>query len=246
VTKTLLAVDDSATMRKVFEITFGGDDFSVVTAENRTSALAKLGEKPGVVLIDTSLEGDDPYALCKEIRTKNSSAVILLLSSKFSPYDAGKGRDAGADDNIDKPFDTQAALDKVRKALLAKEGGVPSAQPVAAAPAAPPPPTERAQSMPSSNATPKSADPVVAAKPAAAKPAVAETPGRTPVAAASAATATAVNGQMAGKLSELGLSQVQIDAVIALSRDIVERVVWEVVPQLAETLIKEEIARLTK
>ncbi|MEJ7735571.1 MAG: hypothetical protein WKG00_41090 [Polyangiaceae bacterium] len=51
---------------------------------------------------------------------------------------------------------------------------------------------------------------------------------------------------MAGKLQELGLSQVQVDAVMALSREIVERVVWEVVPVLAETIIKEEISRLTK
>jgi hypothetical protein len=34
--------------------------------------------------------------------------------------------------------------------------------------------------------------------------------------------------------------------VLALSRELVEKVVWEVVPVLAETLIKEEIARLTK
>ena len=34
--------------------------------------------------------------------------------------------------------------------------------------------------------------------------------------------------------------------MLALSREVVERVVWEVVPQLAEAIIKEEIARLTK
>ena len=38
----------------------------------------------------------------------------------------------------------------------------------------------------------------------------------------------------------------QAEAVMALSREVIERVVWEVVPQLAEILIKEEIARLTK
>jgi hypothetical protein len=54
------------------------------------------------------------------------------------------------------------------------------------------------------------------------------------------------NGQMSGKLGELGLTPQQADAVLALSREVIERVVWEVVPQLAETLIKEEIARLMK
>jgi hypothetical protein len=51
---------------------------------------------------------------------------------------------------------------------------------------------------------------------------------------------------MTAKLEELGLTQAQIEGVLALSREVVERVVWEVVPVLAETLIKEEIARLTK
>ncbi len=55
-----------------------------------------------------------------------------------------------------------------------------------------------------------------------------------------------MNGHLAGKLSDLGLSASQADAVLALSREVVERVVWEVVPQLAEAIIKEEIVRLTK
>ena len=60
------------------------------------------------------------------------------------------------------------------------------------------------------------------------------------------AIGAAVNGQLAGKLGQLGLSPQQADAVLALSRDVVERIVWEVVPQLAETMIKEEIQRLMK
>jgi hypothetical protein len=49
-----------------------------------------------------------------------------------------------------------------------------------------------------------------------------------------------------GRLGELGLSAEQIQGVLALSREVVERVVWEVVPTLAETIIKEELARLTQ
>ena len=62
----------------------------------------------------------------------------------------------------------------------------------------------------------------------------------------SAAVGSAVNGQLAAKVGDLGLTSAQVDAVLALSRELVERVVWEVVPVLAETIIKEEIARLTK
>jgi CheY-like chemotaxis protein len=55
VTKTLLAVDDSATMRKVLEITFSGDDFRVVTAESAQAALGKMTEEPSAILIDILL-----------------------------------------------------------------------------------------------------------------------------------------------------------------------------------------------
>ena len=67
-----------------------------------------------------------------------------------------------------------------------------------------------------------------------------------PVAAAAASAISAGNGQLAAKMGELGLTPQQADAVLALSRDVIERVVWEVVPVLAETLIREEIGRLTK
>ncbi|MFO0676862.1 MAG: response regulator [Polyangiaceae bacterium] len=228
--KTLLAVDDSTTMRKVLEITFGGDDFDVVTADSRDGALEKLTGDTSVVLIDTALGSDDGYALCKDVRAKAPSAAILLLASRFNAYDAAKGQAAGADDFLDKPFDTQQAIDKVRKLLGSRDGGTATeaAKPAAAA------------------ATPAAA----AAKPAPAPaPAAAAAPASKPKQAAAPAAAAAVSNataSMAGKMEGLGLSKTQEEAVLALSREVVERVVWEVVPQLAEVLIKEEIARLMK
>ncbi len=60
------------------------------------------------------------------------------------------------------------------------------------------------------------------------------------------AASGAVNGHFTARLGELGLTAEQVQAVVALSREVVEKVVWEVVPQLAESMIKEEIARLTR
>ena len=50
---------------------------------------------------------------------------------------------------------------------------------------------------------------------------------------------------LASKLAGLGLTKDQVSGVLALSKDVVEQVVWEVVPMLAEAMIKEEIKRLT-
>jgi len=310
VAKTLLAVDDSVTMRKVLEITFSGEDFRVITAENAQSALGKLGENPGVFVVDTVLGGDDGYALAKELRKRNPGAPIIMLASRYAPYDQARGRDAGADDWADKPFDTQQLIDKIRKVILAKEAGggqaaasPPTAPPAAPMPApqqqapapmgasappqgggggfpqrapAPPPPMAAATGSGGSGGLGRGTQPSLGGSAQSVRtgtlvfgespnsPAVAPGPGPMPPRPASAAVAApapspmatthgisgsvgaAVNGQLAGKLGDLGLSPAQADAVLALSRDVIERVVWEVVPQLAETMIKEEIQRLMK
>ncbi|MBX3216521.1 MAG: response regulator [Labilithrix sp.] len=265
--KTLLAVDDSVTMRKVLEITFSGEDFRVVTADTSQGAIGKLSENPQVCVIDTVLGGEDGYSLAKELRKRSPGTSIIMLASRYAPYDQARGRDAGADDWADKPFDTQQLIDKVRKVIVAKEAGGATAVPPPAAPT-PSPQPPAVQRAPAAAAAPTShgigrgtqpslsgavpgrtgtlvfgeSGPAPAAppRPAAAAPAPAAAP------AASAAVSGAVNGALAGKLGGLGLTPQQADAVLALSREVVERVVWEVVPQLAEALIKEEITRLTK
>jgi CheY-like chemotaxis protein len=317
VPKTLLAVDDSATMRKVLEITFGGEDFRVVTADGASSAVSRMSEEPIAAVIDTSLGNDDGYALAKELRSRNARLALVVMASRYSPYDANRGRDAGVDDYIDKPFDTQALIEKVKKAVIARESREvapkpvaaasapapaaapaarpPTAQPVAASPAPQAPAAQAPVVQPALPATPSAAAkkdawgptqrthtlsfegglPVVpppagrpapvpaagapAAPPAAPAPVVHAAPPvaatavpRAPVASAPTPVATAAvvasvtNGHLAGKLDGLGLTPQQVEAVLALSREVVERVVWEVVPTLAETIIKEEIARLTK
>jgi CheY-like chemotaxis protein len=263
VSKTLLAVDDSATMRKVLEITFIGEDFNVVVAEGHQSALGKLADEPAVCVIDTALGSDDGYALAKEIRKRKPGVAIVMVSSRYNPYDAAKGKDAGADDFMDKPFDTQQMIDKVRKAMVARgaapEAVAPAARPAAAAthpnvPAAAAPARGGAAGLRQRSATLMfGSDPGPERAPSHG-PAAAASKGSVPKMAAVApaaspaapAVAGAVNGHLAGKLGELGLSPAQADAVLALSREVVEKVVWEVVPQLAEAIIKEEIARLTK
>jgi CheY-like chemotaxis protein len=85
-------------------------------------------------------------------------------------------------------------------------------------------------------AAPFSAPPSSAAPPAT----YASSRPASPVAAAVANGA----GAMSDKLQGMGLTSEQVQGVLALSREVLEQVVWEVVTNLAETLIKEEIARL--
>jgi CheY-like chemotaxis protein len=323
---TLLAIDDSVTMRKVLEMTFAGEDFRVVSADSADAAFAKLrSERPSIVLCDVTLEGAGGYAVCAKIKAENPTIAVLLLASKQQPYDAHKGQSARADDFIEKPFDTQQLIDKVKRlatrpvdvrqaapatppmsvgpatqpgvapigsgpgrpppapAAPARAPGGPPAAPqnrppvpgVAgsvgrstmaygayamqnpAAPAAPPQ-APAASSPPGYGARPPVAPAAPSPPTASAAPPAPATPhgGTSPglaspvagVAAASSAVAVAAsasNGQLAAKLQHLGLSDAQVSAVLSLSREVIEKVVWEVVPVLAETMIREELKRLT-
>ena len=319
---TVLAIDDSVTMRKVLEMTFAGEDFRVVSAESADAGFAKLrSERPSIVLCDVTLEGPGGYAVCAKIKSENPTVAVLLLASKQQPYDAHKGQSARADDFIEKPFDTQQLIDKVKRLAsrpVDARAAVPAAPPASIGPATqpgvaplgagpgrpPPAPAAPARAPGGPAPAPQNRPPVPGvaggvgrstiaygayamqnpAAPAAPPQAPAASPGaygaRPPVAPAApsppaapvaspaaashgtspglaspvaavaaassaAAAASASNGQLAAKLQHLGLSDAQVSAVLSLSREVIEKVVWEVVPVLAETMIREELKRLT-
>jgi CheY-like chemotaxis protein len=317
VTTTLLAIDDSKTIRRVLEITFAGENYRTVLADSADDAMNKLrSERPSVALVDASLGSSSGYDLCQQIKREAPGVTVIVLSSKQAPYDRARGSSAGADDFIDKPFDTQQLIDKVNSAARREAAGRTStaAQPAPAAasssfarprsttlaygtsaaePTAPasaqstsvgigqraggfsgtPMPTQpslggaaaQTASAYGQRGGPGSLTQPYGSQTAGAQPAAAPAYGggpsfpspRTESAPAPAAapapsapapavaTATAVDGQFAQRLAGLGLTSEQVQGVLALSRDVVEKVVWEVVPVLAETLIKEEIRRLT-
>ncbi len=269
---TLLAVDDSTTMRKVIEITFAGEDFDTVLASSAEEAMERLYQaSPVVALLDVAIGNDDGYELCQRIKGELPQTRVLLVSSKHHPFDAARAAAVGADDHIDKPFDTQSMIDKVRELASAPSRNVaaaaPTAAPVMPAPvmvAAPGPMqpdmstvapqsavSERPVLEPESPVAvePEELEAITIEPPAQesappARPVPASAP---PVAASAVPTTSGTNGHaMEARLRDLGLTPEQVQGVLALSKEVVEAAVWEVVPALAETLIKEEIARLTK
>src|ERR1700760_4914295 len=97
-------------MRRILELTFQGEDATVTTVENGEAAVRKATElNPDVVFADLSLQGMDGYAIASAIKSApglERPAVVVMASQKH-PYDDDKGKAAGVDDHILKPFDTQ-------------------------------------------------------------------------------------------------------------------------------------------
>jgi CheY-like chemotaxis protein len=136
-TKTILAVDDSQTIRQAIEWTFRASDFSVVTADSGQTALAQLGlSAPDLVLLDVSLPDQDGYQVARSIHAQQPAVPIVLLTSQFSAFDEGHARASGVAAHIGKPFDTQALIDLVESQIEAARAAPPPPPQTAA----PPPP----------------------------------------------------------------------------------------------------------
>ncbi len=263
--KHILVVDDSATMRKAIELTFTAGDFRVSTAETGDEALGKAhADAPALFILDTTLHGKSGYDIAAAIRADANlkSVPILLLSSRFAPYDEARGKASGVDAHLDKPFDTQALIDKAGE-LAGKPASAVAASPVAlAAPApsvpapAPPAPAPKPAAPPVASPMPPAPSapiPVVIAPAQSApipvpKPAPMPAPMPAPAPMPTPAPMAARNGGMAErvqmKISELTRRSPEHGAMVGMTREAIEKIVWEVVPELAEVLIREEIDRL--
>ena len=72
--------------------------------------------QPHLILLDLMLPGMDGYQVCREIRAKSSTPVIML-SAKGEVFDKVLGLELGADDYIMKPFDSKEMVARVRAVL---------------------------------------------------------------------------------------------------------------------------------
>ncbi len=120
----ILLADDSTTIQRAVAITFDKEDhFSLHTLSNGAQLVAEASNlKPSVVLLDTGLPGEDPFALCEAIKLNPATAGIkvLLLASANSPLDSERANRCSADGHLVKPFETQTLLNRVKELVGAE------------------------------------------------------------------------------------------------------------------------------
>lgn len=152
----VLVADDSASMRKVIEMTFAGEDVELLTVDSGDAAISGIARfAPDVVIVDLSMPVDG-YAVAEQLKSAGLNVPVIVMASQHTAFDAAKGAASGVDDHVIKPYESQAFLDKVFAA--AKNKGAAKAAPAPTAAAAPPlPPRASAVHAP----------PPLAAKPAA-------------------------------------------------------------------------------
>ena len=115
---TILAVDDSPTIRKLVSMTMEGQGYRVVVASDGIEALAILkDEHPDLILCDVAMPKLDGYQLCKIIKqsTDTKHIPVVMLSGKDGLFDKVRGKMAGCSNYITKPFEPDILISEVRK-----------------------------------------------------------------------------------------------------------------------------------
>lgn len=116
----VLVVDDSKTVRRSASGFLTDLGLSVVTASDGFEALAKVVDvKPAMVFVDIMMPRLDGYQTCALIKNNADfrSIPVVMLSSKDGLFDRARGRVAGADDHLAKPFDATQMAAAVAKHL---------------------------------------------------------------------------------------------------------------------------------
>ena len=113
----ILIVDDDENIAELISLYLNKECFDTKIVFNGEDALdAFESYQPHLILLDLMLPGMDGYQVCREIRAKSSTPVIML-SAKGEIFDKVLGLELGADDYIMKPFDSKEMVARVRAVL---------------------------------------------------------------------------------------------------------------------------------
>lgn len=113
----ILIVDDDENIAELVSLYLAKECFDTMMVHDGERALIAFDTyKPNLVLLDLMLPGIDGYQVCREIRTR-SNTPIIMLSAKGEVFDKVLGLELGADDYIIKPFDTKELVARVKAVL---------------------------------------------------------------------------------------------------------------------------------
>jgi twitching motility two-component system response regulator PilG len=122
--RKVLVVDDSQTVRRSAELFLRQGGYEVLLAEDGFDALSRIHDfAPDLVFCDILMPRLDGYQTCAIIKrnAQHAHVPVVMLSSKDGVFDIAKGRMAGSQDHLTKPFSKEQLLQAVER-FTAHEG----------------------------------------------------------------------------------------------------------------------------
>jgi len=114
----IMVIDDSKTIRRTAENLLSKAGYDVITASDGFEALSLVADHhPDLIFVDIMMPRLDGYQTCALIKGNAAYAEtpVIMLSSKDGLFDRAKGRLAGSDQYLTKPFTREELLDAIRR-----------------------------------------------------------------------------------------------------------------------------------
>ena len=119
--RRILLVEDDPNFGIVLRDYLGMNNFEVVLAKNGMEGFEKFKKQEyDVCILDVMMPYKDGFTLAREIRQQNQHVPIIFLTAKTMKEDVLEGYKAGADDYLNKPFDSEVLLVKIKTILERK------------------------------------------------------------------------------------------------------------------------------
>lgn len=119
--KRILLVEDDPNFGTVLKDYLMMNDYEVTHAKNGMEGFEKFKKDDfDLCILDVMMPYKDGFTLAKEIREKNTDVPIIFLTAKTMKEDVLKGYKVGADDYLNKPFDSEVLLMKIKAIIQRK------------------------------------------------------------------------------------------------------------------------------
>lgn len=124
---TILLVEDEEGLRTLLSAELGFEDYTVIPCARGEDALTQFAQRRdeiSLIILDWMLPGIDGLGVLRKIR-RHYDVPIIMMTARDYVGDKVSGLDAGADDYITKPFDTEELLARIRVILRHNSTGNP-------------------------------------------------------------------------------------------------------------------------
>lgn len=119
--KKILLVEDDPNFGTVLKDYLMMNNYDVVHAKNGMEGFEKFKKDDfDLCILDVMMPYKDGFTLAKEIKEKNEDVPIIFLTAKAMKEDVLKGYKVGADDYLNKPFDSEVLLMKIKAIIQRK------------------------------------------------------------------------------------------------------------------------------